>query len=83
MADRLFSILVLGPHQPPFHGLGTVLILPLLQRLLVAAAGLDDLAGVRVLVDLQLALGAAAALGAAGGLVGGRCRVQQLDDVGG
>ena len=73
---------VLSPHQPTLHGLGTVLLFPRLQRLLVAAAGLDDLAGVGVLVDLQLALGAAGGRGA-GGLGGGGLWVQQLDDIGG
>lgn len=58
-------MLVLSPHQPTLNRLGTIFILPRLQRLLVAAAGLDDFASVRVLVDLQLALGAAGALGAA------------------
>ena|SRR5690554_1429852 len=73
--------LVLSPHQPTLNSLGAVLLLPRLQRLLVAAAGLDDFASVRVLVDLQLALGAAGARGA-GVLGGGRLWVQQLDDVG-
>ncbi len=74
-------VLVLSPDEPAFYGLGTVLLFPRLQCLLVTAAGLDDFASVRVLVDLQLALGAAGARGA-GGLGGGRLWVQQLDDVG-
>src|SRR5690554_7703432 len=74
-------VLVLSPDEPAFYSLGTVLLFPHLQCLLVTAAGLDDFASVRVLVDLQLALGAAGARGA-GVLGGGRLWVQQLDDVG-
>ena len=74
--------LVLSPHQPTLNRLGTMLLFPRIQRLLVAATGFDDFAGVRVLVDLQLALGAAGTCGASG-LGGGRLRVQQLDDVSG
>lgn len=43
-------VLVLSPNEPAFYGLGTIFFPPRLQRLLVATAGLDDLAGVRHLI---------------------------------
>lgn len=45
---------------PALHGFLAVLLTPLVEGLVIAAAGLDHLAGVRVPVGLQGALGAAA-----------------------
>ena len=47
-------LLILSPHEPTFHCFTAIFILPLLQCLLVTAAGLDDFTGVRVLVNLGI-----------------------------
>ena len=41
--------------QPALDYIGTVLVFPLLQRLVIAAFGFNHFTGVRVLVDLEIA----------------------------
>ncbi len=67
---------------PAFDGLGAPLGFPLFQSLVVAALGLDDFAGVRVLVllDLASALGGGG-LGGAGALAELGVRIEQGDHV--
>ena len=42
--------------QPGLNGGGAVLSFPFLQRLVIAAFGFDDFAGVRIFVDLHFCL---------------------------
>ena len=41
--------------QPRLNGRGAVRCFPFLQRLVIAAFGFDDFAGIRVFIDLYLA----------------------------
>lgn len=63
---------------PALDGLGAPLGFPLFQSLVVAALGLDDFAGVRVLVLLDLARALAGRrLGSAGALADLGVRIEQ------
>lgn len=64
--------------KPGLHGVATVLLFPGFQGLVVATLGLDGLAIVRILVDLQLA-GAARLL--CSGRFGNGLRVENVDDI--
>ncbi len=50
----LFVLKLTSLSEPGFHGVRTVSGFPFFQRLVVAAFGLDNFAGVRVFVDLNL-----------------------------
>ena len=67
--------------QPRLNSRGAVLSFPFLQRLVVAAFGFDDFAGVRVLVDLHLAWLPSTGLRLSGWSTTARSRIKQVDHV--
>ena len=68
--------------EPAFHNIGAVLGFPFLEQLVIAALGFDELAVVRVLIQLNLACttrGLFSCCRGSGTTAG--LRIQNVDDV--